>query len=123
MATKDDLLRAAEEIGEAIKQHARALAESPDDTKAVTDAGNRLRTAAVTYVENALDLTGWAQPFSNLEDELRDESEEESAGDTEGEEEAAPSVVKVDASYLVRVNDVEAARRVLAERGAAQEFS
>jgi hypothetical protein len=127
MATSDDLLRGAEEIGEAIKQHARALAESPDDAKPVIQAVNRLRAAAITYVVNAGELTGWGNPFSDLEDELRDESADESTQESEDgsqqESGPPPPVVKVDASYLVRVNDAEAARRLLAERGAAQEYS
>jgi hypothetical protein len=127
MATNDDLLRGAEEIGAAVEQHARALAESPDDAKAVIAAVNRLRTAAITYVVNAGELTGWGNPFSDLEDELEEEAEETAADDS-GEESgddsgAPPSVVKVEASYLVRVHDAEAARRHLAERGAAQEYS
>jgi hypothetical protein len=123
MATNDDLLRGAEEIAEAIKEHARALAESADDPGVVIRAVNRLRAAAITYVVNAGELIGWGNPFSDLEDELREDAAEGSTQGTEQDPGASSSEVKVDASYRLRVNDVEVARRLLAERGAPQEFS
>ena len=124
MATNEDLLRGAEEIGEAIRLHARALTDNPDDYEAVIAAVNRLRTAAITYVVDAMQLTGWGNPFSDLEDELSGDDEE--AGDEAGADAqtmASPAAVRVEATYRVRVKDVETARRSLAERGASQEHS
>ncbi len=125
MATNDDLLRGAEEIGEAIRRHARALAENPDDYEAVIAAVNRLRTAAITYVVDAMQLTGWGNPFSDLGDELAGDTEEESGGEADGGEEARSSAaaVRVEATYRLLVKDAESARRLLAERGAPQEHS
>jgi hypothetical protein len=58
-----------------------------------------------------------------LRDESADESTQESEDGSQQESGPPPPVVKVDASYLVRVNDAEAARRLLAERGSTQEYS
>ncbi|MER6944815.1 hypothetical protein ABT294_12405 [Nonomuraea sp. NPDC000554] len=101
----EDLLQKAAELSAAIEEHARVVTGTPDDYPRVAAALNRLRSSALGYATACAEQTGWGDPFSDLEDDLTDEPEQ-------GGE---PDVVRVEARYEVRVNDLAAAARLLDE--------
>ncbi|MFC4534543.1 hypothetical protein [Sphaerisporangium dianthi] len=109
-----DLLAGARDLGSAIEEHARVLSESPDDYPRVVGAVNRLRASAIAYAALCADQAGWGNPFSDLENEpdSDDEEAEQAAGAADG---AAPVVV-LEASYRIRVNDMEAATRLVGDQ-------
>ncbi|WP_248963504.1 hypothetical protein [Sphaerisporangium perillae] len=105
-----DLPAGAKDLGSAIEQHARVLAESPGDYKRVVQAVNRLRASALAYATLCADQAGWGNPFSDLESDL--ESEEETTEESAGAASEEAPVVHLEAHYRIRVTDMEAAARL-----------
>ncbi|MFC7386273.1 hypothetical protein [Sphaerisporangium rhizosphaerae] len=105
-----DLLTGARDLGRAVEEHARILAESPEDYPRVVQAVNRLRASAVAYAALCADQAGWGNPFSDL-DEEPDSAEEQEEAAADGQ---AP-VVTLEARYRIRVNDLAAATRLVGE--------
>jgi len=108
---QDQLLAGAADLNAAIERHALVLTESPDDTQRVVAAVNDLRASAIAYAALCADLAGWGNPFSDLENEPGPGEEEEESDDS-----SYSPVVHLEAHYRIRVNDVEAAERLMGER-------
>ncbi|MGP3956529.1 hypothetical protein ACTWPT_11065 [Nonomuraea sp. 3N208] len=70
----------------------------------MAQALNALRESALAYVDLCAERTGWGNPFADLEEDREEE---------QPQEEADGATVDLEARYRIRVNDVEAAARLL----------
>ena len=111
LIVSETLQESAGLLSEAVINHARVLAEDPDNPAVVIQAAEQLREAASQYVRVVLDLTGWGNPLHDLLG-----LEESPLNETQPPQPPEGENVEIVAKYKVRLNDRDRAMALARQR-------